>query len=170
MAFHAVAGTVNGCQPNPVQQHIAMAAPHVQYSTRHTGPTLVMSDHGDGTQINGSTRATIGYEADNSTSSNSKDASPQKGTVAVELTHVPIRVAEQRVSNLLQSLFVAVCIGITYAIRQIPTAVVWGYFAYMAIESLPGSQFWDRLLLLFTDPDNRRAELRQVGLMARDRV
>jgi len=64
-------------------------------------------------------------------------------------------VVEQRVSGLLQSLCVGACLGITPAIRQIPTAVLWGYFAFMAIESLPGSQFWERILLLITDPKQR---------------
>lgn len=57
---------------------------------------------------------------------------------------------------LLQSLMVGACLGITPAIKCIPTSVLWGYFAYMAIESLPGSQFWSRLLLLFTDPRIRK--------------
>lgn len=65
---------------------------------------------------------------------------------------IPVRVIEQRLSGLLQSLGVAVLLGITPAIRQIPTAVLWGFFAFMALESLPGSQFWDRMLLLLTDP------------------
>lgn len=34
-----------------------------------------------------------------------------------------------------------------------------GYFAFMAVESLPGSQFWDRTLLLATDPARRAALL-----------
>ena len=54
-------------------------------------------------------------------------------------------------TGLLQSLLVGACLGITPAIKWIPTAVLWGYFAYMALESLPGSQFWERILLLFTD-------------------
>ncbi|CAI9298499.1 unnamed protein product [Lactuca saligna] len=29
------------------------------------------------------------------------------------------------------------------AIRMIPTSVLWGYFAYMSIDSLPGNQFWE---------------------------
>lgn len=62
---------------------------------------------------------------------------------------------EQRMTGLLQSLMVGACLGITPAIKWIPTAVLWGYFAYMALESLPGSQFWDRILLLFTDPSIR---------------
>ncbi|CAH1433266.1 unnamed protein product [Lactuca virosa] len=34
-------------------------------------------------------------------------------------------------------------------ITLIPTSVLWGYFAYMAIDSLPGNQFWERILLIF---------------------
>jgi hypothetical protein len=45
--------------------------------------------------------------------------------------------------------------GITPGLKLIPSAVLWGYFAYMAADSLPGSQFWDRLLLIFTDPRKR---------------
>lgn len=68
---------------------------------------------------------------------------------------VKLEVSEQRISNLLQSLGVGICLAITPAIKQIPTAVLWGYFAFMGIESLPGSQFWDRFLLLLTDPKKR---------------
>ncbi|KAG0496529.1 hypothetical protein HPP92_001220 [Vanilla planifolia] len=39
--------------------------------------------------------------------------------------------------------------------KKIPTSVLWGYFAFMAIESLPGNQFWERILLLFTAPSRR---------------
>lgn len=68
---------------------------------------------------------------------------------------VPLKVSEQRVSGLLQSLAVAGCLGATPALQFIPSSVLWGYFAFMAIESLPGSQFWERLLLLATDPSRR---------------
>jgi len=44
------------------------------------------------------------------------------------------------VSGLLQSLFVAACLGLTPAIKLVPTACLWGYFLFMACESLPGSQ------------------------------
>ena len=47
--------------------------------------------------------------------------------------------------------------GISPGLKLIPSAVLWGYFAYMAADSLPGSQFWDRLLLLGTDPRKRYA-------------
>nr|XP_043636923.1 boron transporter 4-like [Erigeron canadensis] len=69
--------------------------------------------------------------------------------------YLPVRVNEQRVSNFLQSILVAVSICAMPLIKWVPTSVLWGYFAYMAIDSLPGNQFWERVLLLFV-PDGRR--------------
>ncbi|KAK7325210.1 hypothetical protein VNO77_29368 [Canavalia gladiata] len=66
--------------------------------------------------------------------------------------YLPVRVKEQRVSNLLQSLLVGASVLAMPAIKKIPTSVLWGYFAYMAIDSLPGNQFWERILLLFVTP------------------
>ncbi|KAJ4718303.1 putative Boron transporter [Melia azedarach] len=66
--------------------------------------------------------------------------------------YLPVRVNEQRVSNLLQALLVAASVCAMPAIKLIPTSVLWGYFAYMAIDSLPGNQFWERILLLFITP------------------
>ncbi|KAL7619108.1 hypothetical protein Lser_V15G01310 [Lactuca serriola] len=69
--------------------------------------------------------------------------------------YLPVRVNEQRVSNFLQSILLAVSICAMPLIKLIPTSVLWGYFAYMAIDSLPGNQFWERILLIFV-PHNRR--------------
>ncbi|XP_021804456.1 boron transporter 4-like isoform X2 [Prunus avium] len=69
--------------------------------------------------------------------------------------YLPVRVKEQRVSNLLQSLLVAASVFAMPAINKIPKSVLWGYFTYMAIDSLPGNQFWERLLLLFITPSRR---------------
>ncbi|KAI3696605.1 hypothetical protein L6452_29011 [Arctium lappa] len=69
--------------------------------------------------------------------------------------HIPVRVNEQRVTNLLQSFLVGSAVFAMPAIRKIPTSVLWGYFAYMSIDSLPGNQFWERLLLLLI-PSGRR--------------
>ncbi|GMJ11653.1 hypothetical protein like AT5G25430 [Hibiscus trionum] len=69
--------------------------------------------------------------------------------------YLPIRVNEQRVSNLLQSLLVGLSMCALPVIKMTPTSVLWGYFAYMAIDSLPGNQFWERLLLLFVTPSRR---------------
>ncbi|KAL5099918.1 hypothetical protein RYX36_004245 [Vicia faba] len=66
--------------------------------------------------------------------------------------YLPVRVNEQRLSNLLQSVFVALLLLATSLIKRIPTSVLWGYFAYMEIDSLPGNQFFERILLLFITP------------------
>ncbi|CAN1196406.1 Boron transporter 1 [Linum perenne] len=68
---------------------------------------------------------------------------------------LPVEVKEQRVSNLLQSTMVGGCVAAMPLLKRIPTSVLWGYFAFMAIESLPGNQFWERILLLFTAPSRR---------------
>ncbi|CAN4113368.1 unnamed protein product [Withania somnifera] len=68
---------------------------------------------------------------------------------------LPVEVKEQRVSNLLQATMVGGCVAAMPVLRMIPTSVLWGYFAFMAIESLPGNQFWERILLLFTAPSRR---------------
>ena len=68
---------------------------------------------------------------------------------------LPIEVKEQRVSNLLQSAMVGGCVAAMSFIKKIPTSVLLGYFAFMAIENLPGNQFWERILLLFTAPSRR---------------
>ncbi|GMQ06831.1 hypothetical protein CsSME_00051267 [Camellia sinensis var. sinensis] len=54
--------------------------------------------------------------------------------------------------NLLQSLLVGASLLAMPAIKMIPTSVLWGYFAYMALDSLLGNQFWERILLLFIIP------------------
>lgn len=69
--------------------------------------------------------------------------------------HLPVRVNEQRVSNLFQSILVGLAVIAVPVIKMIPTSVLWGYFAYMAIDSLPGNQFWERMLLIFVPPGRR---------------
>lgn len=76
-------------------------------------------------------------------------------------THTDQQVREQRLTNLLQSLLLAACLGATPAIQQIPTGVLFGYFMLLAIKSLEGSQFWERLLLLATDPRKRIAVMQR---------
>ncbi|MCH84515.1 boron transporter 1-like, partial [Trifolium medium] len=68
---------------------------------------------------------------------------------------LPVEVKEQRLSNLLQASMVAACVAAMPLLKKIPTSVLWGYFAFMAIESLPGNQFWERILYLFTAPSRR---------------
>eukprot|EP00040_Diaphanoeca_grandis_P027053 m.152971 g.152971 ORF g.152971 m.152971 type:complete len:657 (-) comp30821_c1_seq1:41-2011(-) len=59
-------------------------------------------------------------------------------------------VREQRWTNLLQSLMCSACIFAQPALKTIPRSVLWGFFIFMGLESLNGSQFWDRLQLLIT--------------------
>nr|XP_043617285.1 probable boron transporter 2 [Erigeron canadensis] len=70
-----------------------------------------------------------------------------------DLLHVEVK--EQRLSNALQAFMVGGCLAAMPLLKKIPTSVLWGYFAFMAIESLPGNQFWERILLLFTAPSRR---------------
>eukprot|EP00250_Pteridium_aquilinum_P010911 c19711_g1_i1 orf=380-2404(+) len=68
---------------------------------------------------------------------------------------LPVEVKEQRLSNVMQSFMVAGCLAAMPILKKIPTSVLWGYFAFMAIDSLPGNQFWERLLLLLTGASRR---------------
>lgn len=68
---------------------------------------------------------------------------------------LPVRVQEQRLSNLLLSLMIAACVGAMPILKKIPTSVLWGHFTFMAIESLQGNQFWQRIILLLTSPSRR---------------
>lgn len=52
-----------------------------------------------------------------------------------------LKLKEQRLSNLLQALMVGGCVAAMPLLKKIPTSVLWGYFAFMAIESLPGNNF-----------------------------
>ncbi|XP_021848225.2 probable boron transporter 7 [Spinacia oleracea] len=65
--------------------------------------------------------------------------------------HLPVRVNEQRLSNLLQSLLLGVAVFAMPALKRLPSSLLWGYIAYMAIDSLPGNQFWERIRLIFVN-------------------
>ena len=60
-------------------------------------------------------------------------------------------------SNLIQSLLVAVTLFISPLIKCLPRAVLWGYFIFMAVESFPGNQFIHRITLFVTDLQSLRA-------------
>ena len=94
----------------------------------------------------------------------------EMGAVLQEYIHledgvVALNVKEQRLSNFIQGVLVAACLGASPAVKRIPKSVLWGYFAYMSLEGLPGSEFWDRILLSFTDK-RRRFELRPISVSA----
>jgi hypothetical protein len=61
------------------------------------------------------------------------------------------QIREQRWTNLIQSLLCLLCLFITKALQQIPRSVLWGFFLYMAVDGMRGSQFSQRLCLFITD-------------------
>ncbi|XP_021736596.1 boron transporter 4-like [Chenopodium quinoa] len=65
--------------------------------------------------------------------------------------YLPVRVNEQRLSNLIQSLLLAISVFAMPALKRIPSSLLWGYLAYMAFDSLPGNQFWERIILLLVN-------------------
>lgn len=66
-------------------------------------------------------------------------------------TEAIARVRENRVSALSIHLLLGVSLFFLGYISQIPMAALYGLFLYMGISSLTGNQFWERLLLWFTD-------------------
>lgn len=64
---------------------------------------------------------------------------------------VTVKVREQRFTNLMQSLLCGGAMFATPALQTIPRSVLWGFFLFMAMDSLPGSQFYERMQLVFTD-------------------
>ena len=59
------------------------------------------------------------------------------GQDRADLTKASI-VLENRVSNVIQSLLVGLCMFISPVITLMPRAVLWGYFIFMAIQAFPG--------------------------------
>jgi hypothetical protein len=112
-------------------------------------PQSAFATHPDGgsAHSNGGTTASSSAAAAALEPAAPDGAAPADADLAVALS-----AAEQRGSGLLQSLALGGCLAATPAIRCVPTSVLWGYFAFMAAESLPGMQLWDRVLLLLTDP------------------
>ncbi|KAF3336236.1 hypothetical protein FCM35_KLT18822 [Carex littledalei] len=64
---------------------------------------------------------------------------------------LPVEVKEQRVSNLFQAAMVGGCVAAMPLLKRIPTSVLWGYFAFMAIESLPGNQVLEEYHATFVE-------------------
>jgi hypothetical protein len=48
-------------------------------------------------------------------------------------------------------------------LQQIPRSVLWGFFAFMALEGLPGNQFYKRLLLFLTDSSRLSVGIRAIN-------
>ena len=68
-------------------------------------------------------------------------------------------VMEQRGSNLIQAIMVGGCAMAAPVIEQIPSSVLWGYFAFMSLESIPDFQLSNRIVVLFTETSGRQQEM-----------
>ena len=87
-----------------------------------------------------------------STTKNRMSSNSDGGGGGVENHNNNLEVVENRVSGLIQSLLCAVSIFLVPAIKEMPTGVLWGYFAFMAYESLAGNELFIRSTFIFTDP------------------
>mmetsp|Transcript_19931 Transcript_19931/g.25796 ORF Transcript_19931/g.25796 Transcript_19931/m.25796 type:complete len:561 (+) Transcript_19931:116-1798(+) len=76
-----------------------------------------------------------------------KDANGKSREV---ITHV----YEQRVSNLLQAILIGIMVSnpLLKVLGLIPRATLDGLFLYMGLASFPGNQFYERVVLQFTEP------------------
>ena len=64
---------------------------------------------------------------------------------------------ETRVSNLLQAVLVLICMlfGSEF-LNNVPTSIIWAFFAFMSLESLPGNQLFDRIQIIISDKKRRK--------------
>eukprot|EP00798_Chlamydomonas_sp_ICE-L_P031730 gene31730-6930_t len=83
---------------------------------------------------------------------NRADSESPERLSPVDTCILDLRAHENRASNFIQSVLCAITLFLTPLIQFIPTSVLWGYFAYMALASLPGNGLWERVVLLFSDP------------------
>ncbi|XP_065309256.1 electroneutral sodium bicarbonate exchanger 1 isoform X8 [Dermacentor albipictus] len=58
-------------------------------------------------------------------------------------------VREQRLTQVFIFLLVGLSVFFTPVLKRIPMAVLYGVFLYMGVSSLKGSQFFDRILIMF---------------------
>lgn len=67
---------------------------------------------------------------------------------------------ETRLSNLLQAVLVLVCMlcGSEF-LNNVPTAIIWAFFAFMSLESLPGNQLFDRVQIIISGKKRRKQYL-----------
>ena len=64
---------------------------------------------------------------------------------------------ETRLSNLFQSLMVLLCMLVGYEfLNNVPTSIIWAFFSFMSLESLPGNQLFDRVQIILSDKKRRK--------------
>lgn len=82
-----------------------------------------------------------------------------------------VRARETRITGFATHVLVALSILMADALRNIPLAVLYGFFLFLGIGTLDGNAMWDRMLLLFTQPEKyppnhyvRRVPIRRIHL------
>ena len=66
-------------------------------------------------------------------------------------TNIALQLHSKADTPVAQTAVAVLSAALTPLLKFCPVAVLWGYFAYMALDSLPGNQFWQRILLVATD-------------------
>ena len=80
---------------------------------------------------------------------------------AESLEHKPEQASlvchETRISNLVQSVLCLICMLVGYKfLNNVPTSVIWAFFTFMSLESLPGNQLFDRINIIASDKKRRK--------------
>lgn len=82
-----------------------------------------------------------------------------------------VKARETRVTGFVTHLLIFLSILIKDALGNIPLSVLYGFFLYMGFATLDGNALWDRILLIFTQPEKlppnhyvRRVPIRKIHL------
>ena len=72
----------------------------------------------------------------------------------VEQGHIQsviVKVRETRLTTLISSVFIGMSLLMRHILKKIPMPVLDGLFLYLALTSLDGNQFFERVTLFFTE-------------------
>lgn len=82
-----------------------------------------------------------------------------------------VKSRETRWTGFLTHILVGLSILAKDALKQIPLAVLYGFFLFLGLGTLDGNALWDRILLLFTQPEKyppnhyvRRVKIQRIHL------
>jgi len=62
-----------------------------------------------------------------------------------------VKVRETRLTTLISSVFIGMSLLMRHILKKIPMPVLDGLFLYLALTSLDGNQFFERVTLFFTE-------------------
>ena len=62
-----------------------------------------------------------------------------------------VKVRETRLTVLISHIFIGLSLLMTHVLKEIPMPVLDGLFLYLALTSLDGNQFFERVTLFFTE-------------------